>query len=93
MLGNAGLILVNRPAPASPVSMLRASNPALSWLLGATMIGLALVIYVPDLSGIFKFAPLNVAELLSSLGAACTALLVYEIYKGMVRSRDVRATL
>ena len=57
------------------------------------MIGLALVIYVPDLSGIFKFAPLNVAELLSSLGAACTALLVYEIYKGMVRSRDVRATL
>jgi P-type Ca2+ transporter type 2C len=82
VLGNLGLILANR----SQDSILRAarrSNPALWWVIGATLVALALVLSVPLLRGLFRFGALGALELLLCVGAAVLALAWFEIYKAL----------
>ena len=86
VLGNVGLILSNRSGVESALAMLRVANRALGWIVGGALGGLALCIYLPALSKLFRFAPLNAAEFSMSFLAAVAGLAGYEIYKWKLRT-------
>ena len=86
VLGNLGLILANRSATRSILTTLRFPNPALWWVIGGTVGGIALSLYVPYLRNLFRFAPLHLDDLVLCLGAALFGLLWYEGYKA-IRAR------
>lgn len=81
VLGNLGLILANRSHSRPLLAMLRTPNAALWWIVGGTLIGLTLVIYVPSLQALFRFSPLHPVELMISFVAALTAILWFELFK------------
>jgi hypothetical protein len=62
VIGNVGLILSNRSRQATLLETLRRPNPALGWIVGGALLGLALALYVEPMLQIFRFAP---AELVS----------------------------
>jgi Ca2+-transporting ATPase len=86
VFGNVGLILANRSATRPILTTLGVPNPALWWVIGGTFCGVALALYVPYLSGLFRFAPLYFHDVAICFGAAAAALFWYEFYK-IVRSR------
>ena len=45
VLGNLGLILTNRSQHATLFATLRRPNPALWWIVGGALLGLALALY------------------------------------------------
>jgi len=81
VLGNLGLILANRSGTRSLLSTLRFPNPALYWVIGGTLAGLLMTLYVPYLSRLFRFAPPAAGDLALCLAAALAGLLWYELYK------------
>ncbi|OGA53954.1 MAG: ATPase [Betaproteobacteria bacterium RIFCSPLOWO2_12_FULL_62_58] len=83
VLGNLGLILANRSTTRSIFTTLRFPNPALWWVIGGTLGGIALSLYVPYLRNLFRFAPLHLDDLGLCLGAALFGLLWYEGYKAI----------
>jgi P-type Ca2+ transporter type 2C len=90
VLGNLGLILSNRSRSRTIFATLRFPNPALWWVIGGTIAGLMLAMYVPFLRELFKFAPLHANDLLICVAAAVLGLLWFEIYKWR-RWRSTRA--
>ena len=62
---NLALILANRSWAHTIIGTLRKPNKAFWWILGIAMSALIVVIYVPQLSGLFNFSPLNPVNLLS----------------------------
>lgn len=87
VLGNLGLILANRSRTRSLLSTLRFPNRALYWVIGGTLAGLVVTLYVPYLSQLFRFAPLGAGDLGLCLGAVVAGLLWYELYKLLGRRR------
>ena len=83
VLGNLGLILANRSSTRSMLTTLRFPNPALWSVIGGTLGGVALSLYVPYLRNLFRFAPLHLDDLAICMGAALFGLLWYEIYKAL----------
>jgi Ca2+-transporting ATPase len=77
VFGNVGLIFANRPRAGSLERLVDAENPTLWWLVGGTMGGLLLALYIEPLRDVFRFASLTLAELGASAlaGAAGLALL------------------
>jgi len=86
VLGNLGLILANRSRTRSLLSTLRFPNPALYWVIGGTLAGMLMTLYVPYLNRLFRFAPPAAADLALCLAAAVAGLLWYELYK-LLRAR------
>jgi Ca2+-transporting ATPase len=86
VLGNLGLILANRSQTRSLFSTLRFPNRALYWVIGGTLAGLVITLYVPYLSRLFRFAPLEAGDFALCLGAAVVGLVWYELYK-LLRAR------
>jgi Ca2+-transporting ATPase len=87
VLGNLGLILSNRSGSRTLLTTLRFPNPALWWVVGGTLVGLALVLYVPYLRDLFRFAALEAESLAICLAAAAAGLVWYEAYKVVHRRR------
>ena len=54
--GILGLIFVNRSWSRSVISTLRSPNSALWWVVGAAIVFLALVLYLPYLREVFQFS-------------------------------------
>jgi Ca2+-transporting ATPase len=81
VLGNVGLILSNRSRQATLLAMLRRPNPALWWIVGGALLGLALALYVEPMLEIFRLAPLSWTQLLISIAAAAIGLTLPELYK------------
>jgi Ca2+-transporting ATPase len=81
VIGNVGLILSNRSRQATLLETLRRPNPALWWILGGALLGLALALYVEPMLEIFRFAPLSGSQLLMSIAAAAVGLTWLELYK------------
>jgi P-type Ca2+ transporter type 2C len=75
------IILVNRSWTRSILSMLRAPNPALWWVLGATGLFLTAILNIPALQQVFYFAPLHSDDLGLSILAGVACLLWLEILK------------
>jgi len=86
VLGNLGLILANRSQTRSLLSTLRFPNRALYWIIGGTLGGLMMTLYVPHVSQLFRFAPPAPGEIVLCLGAAAIGLVWYELYK-LLRAR------
>ena len=70
VIGNIGLIIANRSRHATLTESLRRPNPALWWIIGGALVGLALALYLPPLRDIFRLAPLNAVQLLASAAVA-----------------------
>jgi Ca2+-transporting ATPase len=87
VLANLGLIFANRSRQATLPETLRRPNPALWWIVGGTLLGLALALYVGPLREIFRFAPLSWAQVLMSIAAAAVGLTWPELYKSFRRRR------
>jgi P-type Ca2+ transporter type 2C len=90
---NIALILSNRSWAHTIVGTLRKPNKAFWWILAVAMTALIIVIYVPQLSGLFAFSPLNSFNLFVSVGAGLVSIIWFEIYKAIkiFRSRkDLR---
>ncbi len=69
VIANLFLILGNRSALRNTLSMLREPNAALWWVVGGTVLFLALAIWLPMLRAIFHFAAPSPRALLFALAA------------------------
>jgi P-type Ca2+ transporter type 2C len=84
VIGNLLLILTNRSWTASLWRTLRTPNPASRWVVGGTLIVLALVLWVPSLQALFHFARPSLSLLGLSMGLGFSCVLWFEVLK-MVR--------
>ena len=75
------IILVNRSATRSLLSMMRSPNPALWWVLGGAVLLLGASLSVPVLQRLFSFAPLHRDDLALSLIAGFLCLMWFELLK------------
>ncbi|MEI8241839.1 MAG: cation-translocating P-type ATPase [bacterium] len=82
------VIFVNRSWSQSLASMWRTPNAALRWVVGGTVLFLALVLCVPFAQQMFHFAPLHAGDLALSLAAGAASVLWYELVKHARRHRN-----
>lgn len=85
VIGNIGLILVNRSRHATLTESLRRPNPALWWVVGGAALGLALALYLPPLREIFRLAPLNAWQLLASAAVASASFAALAVCQAVYR--------
>lgn len=78
VLSNIFLMFANRSWTQTFVATLRRPNPALWWISGGTLLGLATVLYVPTLRGLFHFAVLHPADITLCLVAAVIPAMLLE---------------
>ena len=81
VLGNLGLIFTNRSRTLSIVRSLRIPNKALWWISGVAVGFLVLILSVPFLRDLFKFAPLHRWEAVLIAAAVTLSLLISESVK------------
>ncbi len=85
VVANLALILSNRSRSGSLMTSIRRPNRTL-WLVSAgTVVLLSLVIYVPTLAGLFRFAPLPLSILLAVFGLAAISALWFELVRRFAR--------
>ena len=81
VIANLTLIFSNRSRTRSLLASLRAPNPIL-WIVTAVTLGfLALSLYLPSLSGVFRFAPLPLAELAVAFGLGLASVAWFQVLK------------
>lgn len=81
VIANLGLILTNRSWSRTIWSMMREPNKALWWVIGAGMCFLGLVLYVPFLRELFRFAPLHPIDLVICPLAGVVSIVWFEVLK------------
>jgi len=81
VLANLALIFANRSRGRTLWEALRAPNATL-WIVTVATLGLlALSLYLPWLAGVFRFAPLSLAELATAFGLALASVSWHQILK------------
>lgn len=75
------LVLANRSFSASFLSAFFRPNPALLWIFVLIASILAAALFWPPASGLFRFGPLHLDDLLLTLGAGLLLLTVLELLK------------
>ncbi|MDO8569091.1 MAG: cation-translocating P-type ATPase [Dehalococcoidales bacterium] len=88
VIANLGLILTNRYWSGTIFASLGSKNVALRWILIATLVFLALVIYVPALRGIFQFGPLHPLDLAVCIVAGGASIVWFEMVKYVGQRRN-----
>jgi Ca2+-transporting ATPase len=81
IIANLSLILTNRSWSTSFLSTIGIPNKAMWIVVSATLVFLGLVLYVPFLQDLFKFASLAPFDLLACLGAGIVSVIWFEILK------------
>ena len=81
IIANLGLILSNRSRIQSILGSLRIPNQAMWWVLGGATLFLSLVLSIPALRSIFKFAPLHPLDLALCLAAGLGSVASFELIK------------
>jgi Ca2+-transporting ATPase len=81
IIANIGLILTNRSRTHTILTTLRIPNRAMWWVLGGATLFLSLVLTVPALRGIFKFAPMHLLDVALCLAAGAGSVLGFELVK------------
>ncbi len=81
VLSNLGLIFTNRSWTRSVLATLKFPNRALWWVTGGAMAFLALVVGIPGLNALFKFAPLERSQVVIVILASLASLLIAESVK------------
>ena len=79
--GNLGLILTNRSWSRTILGSFRAGNAALWLVVGAAAGTLALVLSVPGLRELFRFAELSPVDALLGAAAGAASILWFELFK------------
>lgn len=87
IIANLGLILTNRSWSVSILKTLRTPNSALWWVVGGAVVFLGLVLYIPFLRGLFRFAPLHPIDLGICLAAGVVSIMWFEGLKLIVGKR------
>ncbi len=75
------LVLVNRSFSASFLSAFFRPNPALLWIFLSIALVLATALFWPPASGLFRFGPLHLDDLMITLGAGLLVLTALELLK------------
>jgi len=83
VIGNLGLILINRSWSSTLRASLRTPNAALWWVMGGTLGFLAFVLYVPGLRELFGFTYLHLNDLLLAFAASVMGIGWFEWFKWM----------
>jgi Ca2+-transporting ATPase len=81
VFANLMLILTNLSWTQNIVAIIKQKNPALWWVLGGTLVALALVFYLPFLRNLFHFEALHPQDLLVSLIGGVASLAWFELLK------------
>jgi Ca2+-transporting ATPase len=89
VVANLGLILTNRSWSRTILSMMKVPNTALWWVVGGAGVFLGLVLSVPFLRGLFRFAPLHAVDLVICLAAGALSIGWVELLKVF---RDAKTT-
>ncbi|MCW5600812.1 cation-translocating P-type ATPase [Nitrosomonas sp.] len=83
VIANLALIFANRSRSRTLRVLLRAHNPILWIVAGATLGFLALSLYLPFLANLFRFAPLPLHELLTAFGLGLASIVWFQFVKRM----------
>ena len=86
--GNLTMIHATRSRDRMLVQSLRTSNPILWWITGATLVALAIALYVPPVAALFRFDALTPGWLAVVVAAGAGGALWYEMYK-LARPRRI----
>jgi Ca2+-transporting ATPase len=89
IIANLGLILINRSWSRTVLATLRSPNAALWWVTGGAAVFLGLVLYVPVLRELFRFAELHWIDLGICIAAGVVSLMWFELFKLMSRRAGV----
>jgi len=89
VIGNLSLILANRSWTRSLFTALLSPNRALWWVVGGTLSWLLLVLYLPELRDLFRFAPLHRDDLALCFAAGLASILWFELFKLVLRRRQM----
>jgi P-type Ca2+ transporter type 2C len=81
VIGNLGLIFANRSWKKSILKTIRVPNKALWWVTGGAVLFLTLVLTIPFLRDLFKFAPLHRWELALIILSGLIGILIAESIK------------
>jgi len=81
IIANLGLILTNRSFSRIIVKTLFDKNPAVWWVVGATLAFLGAVLYVPFLRNLFNLSYLHANDLALCFGAGLTSIVWFEAVK------------
>ena len=81
VIANLCLILTNRSWSRVMYQTLRTPNRAMGWVYAGTLACLLLVLFVPQLEALFRFAHVPPGGLLLCTGAGAASVLWFEGYK------------
>lgn len=81
VISNLGIIMVNRSWAKSIFALLKVQNPAIAWVVSATIIFLGIVIYVPALQNIFHFSFMHLNDIVISLSLGVISVAWFEVVK------------
>ncbi|HEX3062827.1 MAG TPA: cation-translocating P-type ATPase, partial [Usitatibacter sp.] len=79
--GDIALIFANRRQDLTLLEMVLTRNWPLAWIVAGTAAALALAIYFPAATRIFRFAPLSMADFAMSAAIGFGSVLWYDAYK------------
>jgi Ca2+-transporting ATPase len=83
VVANLALIFVNRSWSRTFLQSVRAPNKALWWVMGGGLVLLLLVLEVPALRELFRFAPLHADDLALTIGAGLASVSWFEVVKAI----------
>jgi len=81
VIGNLGLIMVNRSWQLTIMSTLHSSNRALWWVIGGAFGFLILALVLPFMRGIFHFAPITISQFTLCLATGIVSVIWFEWFK------------
>ncbi len=81
VVANLSLIFTNRSWSRTILATFRSPNAALWWVVGGALVSLGLVLYLPFLRDLFRFAALSSGDLALSLAAGVAGILWFEVLK------------
>jgi len=88
IVANLGLILTNRSWTRTIWDIMRSPNTALWWVVGGATVFLGLVLYVPFLCNLFKFAFLHPIDLAVCLASGGLSIAWFEALKMLNRRNN-----
>lgn len=87
VIANLALIGTNRSWTESIIRTLRRPNKAFWWVIGGTLLFLAVAVSLPVLQNIFQFSQVPLPYLLICIASGILSVLWFEIFKFMRKSR------
>jgi Ca2+-transporting ATPase len=88
VIANLCLILTNRSWSDTIVTSLHTPNRALAWVFAGTITCLVLVLFIPGLQDLFRFAAISPFDLIACIVAGSVSVLWFEGYKILVREKE-----